>query len=242
MRVPRLYIDAPLCSGQQLELPQQQSNYLCRVLRFEVGRELWLFNGAGGAYKSVLSAVSPKRAQVIVGERDEDDRESPFKIELGIALSKGDRFDLVVQKATELGAYRIQPLITEHVDIRLSAERAAKKLAHWRAISISASEQSGRNCPPAIDEPLPLSDWCAKLNQGCRILMDPAQGVSIRGLQIEGQSAAVLIGPEGGLSESELDFALNQGFTGVKMGPRVLRTETAPLAVLSVMQAIWGDM
>lgn len=206
-----------------------------------MGRELWLFNGLGGAYKASIHLAHPKRALVNIGEKDFDDRESPLRIELGIGVSKGDRFDFVVQKATELGVTSIQPLNTEHVDVRLNKERAEKKCNHWAGIIESACEQSGRNILPRINAPKSLDDWCKSLTQQCKITMNPENGDSVKALSVVDSEVAVLVGPEGGLSLEERKRAEGYGFTGITLGPRVLRTETAPLAIISLLQCLWGD-
>ena len=242
MRIPRVYVDMPLASDRTVELPAQQSNYLCKALRMDAGRELWLFNGQGGAFQAKIEQHHPKHARVAVGDKDRRDRQSPLSIELGIALSKGDRFDLVVQKATELGVTSIRPLITDRIEVRLNADRMNRKLEHWRGISVSACEQSGRNILPAICEPVPLGQWCGSADQDSKLILDPARGCSIRDLANEKkQQVAVLIGPEGGFSKRELDLAQEAGFTGITLGPRILRTETAPLAIISILQSLWGD-
>lgn len=242
MRIPRLFVELPMPIGSQLELPQKQSNYLCKVLRMEAGRELRLFNGQGGQFMARIALADPKKAQVTIEAFDGADRQSPLQIELGIALSKGDRFDLVVQKATELGVHGIQPLLTDRIDVRLNPERMNKKLDHWRGIAISACEQSGRNLLPTIEQPVSLDDWCAKSDAGNRMVLDPLSGNSIKDLKIQpGQQTMVLIGPEGGLSEREIDVAQANQFIGISLGPRILRTETAPLAIISILQALHGD-
>lgn len=243
MRVPRIYVDIPLTSGAIVQLPVSQSNYLCKALRMEAQRELWLFNGEGGAFKSVIHHAHHKNAQVAVGDQDLSDCESPLKIELGLALSRGDRFDLVVQKATELGVSTIYPLQTDRIDVRLNADRMNKKLAHWRSIAVSACEQCGRNILPVIREPLAIDQWLASIEQSCKLILDPVAGNPIKDLQIsaEKREVAILIGPEGGFSDREKQLALTEGLTGVTLGPRILRTETAPLAMISILQALWGD-
>lgn len=208
----------------------------------DTDRELWLFNGQGGAYRSRIARADHKKAQVRVEDFDADNRQSPLEIQLGMALSKGDRFDLVVQKATELGVNLIQPLLTDRIDVRLNAERMGKKLEHWRGIAISACEQSGRNLPPTIGEPVTLDQWCSSTEQANKLLLDPLAEKSIKDVPIQpNQAVMVLIGPEGGFSERETQLAQSSQFDGVTLGPRVLRTETAPLAIISILQALHGD-
>ena len=242
MRIPRVYVDMPLASGRTVELPAQQSNYLCKVLRMDAGRELWLFNGQGGAFQAKIEQPHPKHARVAVGDKDGRDRQSPLSIELGIALSKGDRFDLVVQKATELGVTSIRPLITDRIEVRLNADRMNRKLEHWRGISVSACEQSGRNILPLIHAPISLGPWCESADQGCKLILEPAAGCSIKDLgRPAGHEVTVVIGPEGGFTEAELDCARQHNFRPISLGPRTLRTETAPLAIISILQSLWGD-
>lgn len=245
MRIPRVYIDSSLKTGELIELGHKQSNYLCKALRMESGRELWLFNGQGGAFQARINLADNKRAQVLVGTHSVENRQSPLDIKLIIALSKGDRFDLVIQKATELGVTAIQPIVTERTDVRLNAERAMKKLEHWRGIGVSACEQSGRNILPVIAGPLSLNECFSSLveEDGCRIMMDPYAKISVSDLASQNQQrVAVLIGPEGGLSEVELTAAKSKGFIGTTLGPRILRTETAPLVIIGLLQSFWGDI
>jgi len=242
MRIPRIFLRSPLSLGTEIELPAKQSNYLCKALRMEAGRWLWVFNGSGGAYKAIIRDASSKKAMVEITEYEAEDRESPLRIELGIALSKGDRFDLVLQKATELGVTHISPLFTERVEVRLNKERTEKKWRHWRGIIESACEQSGRNRLPLLIMPQPFEKWAESLTQKTRITMHPDNGCSIRDLRVESSEIAVLIGPEGGLTEAEVEkAALNYGFSDITLGARVLRTETAPLAVISLLQGFFGD-
>lgn len=208
----------------------------------EAGRELKLFNGQGGSYRARIHLANTKCAQVQVGDFDPENNQSPLDIQLGIALSKGDRFDQVIQKATELGAHIIQPLVTDRIDVRLNKERLAKKLDHWRAIAISACEQSGRNLLPVIKEPVLIDDWCADGASANKMTLDPLAKNSIKDLALAtDQPIKILIGPEGGLTEREIELAKHHQFAGISLGPRILRTETAPLAIISILQSLYGD-
>ena len=244
MRVPRIYLDAPLETGALVPLPAKQSSYLCRVLRMQEGRSLRVFNGLGGAYSAEISRAHPKEAELRIGDFDDRNPESPLSIELGIALSKGDRFDYALQKATELGVSQIQPLQTDRVDGRFNAVRLAKKMLSWQAIVVSACEQSGRNKVPLIMPVKSIEDWCLELSASTRIVLDPmSAGTRLNTLDKPADlSAALLIGPEGGLTETEIQHATEQGFQAMGMGPRILRTETAPLSAISIMQSLWGDI
>lgn len=243
MRVPRVYLDADIQSGQLLRLPVRQSNYLCKVLRMHSGRELWLFNGRGGAWLCQIDEADAKRAIVSVGELDQENYESPLQLELVIALSKGDRFEFVLQKATELGVTRIQPMVTEHTEVKLNAERLNKKHEHWQGILISACEQSGRNRVPKLLPVKSFGDLLVQPSDMTGILLDPQakQGLSVLNKRPE-NGLRLYIGPEGGFSEAETDQAKKSGLQGIRLGPRVLRTETAPLAIISILQANFGDL
>jgi 16S rRNA (uracil1498-N3)-methyltransferase len=241
MRVPRVYLDADITSGQRLELPARQSNYLCKALRMQAGRELWLFNGQGGAWRCQIEEADSKNAVVAVQDFDPHNHESPLPIELAIALSKGDRFEMVLQKATELGVTAIQPMLTEHTDVKLNKDRLQKKYEHWRGILISACEQSGRNLVPEL---LPLKNFDDLLDKPSGVtglLLDPQADQGVATLEPPEQGFCLYIGPEGGFSEQETGKAKQAGLAGIRLGPRVLRTETAPLAVISILQSAFGD-
>jgi len=243
MRVPRVYLDADIQSGQLLSLPGRQSNYLCKVLRMQSGRELWLFNGRGGAWLCRIDEADAKRAVVSVGELYQENHESPLQLELVIALSKGDRFEFVLQKATELGVTRIQPMLTEHTEVKLNAERLNKKHQHWMGILISACEQSGRNRVPELLPVKSFGELLAQPSDMAGILLDPQAKQGLSALNKRPESGLRLyIGPEGGFSEAETDQAKKSGVQGIRLGPRVLRTETAPLAIISILQSNFGDL
>ncbi|MBC6428803.1 MAG: 16S rRNA (uracil(1498)-N(3))-methyltransferase [Cellvibrionales bacterium] len=210
MVIPRLFVDTDLQSGQKLHLPPERSNYLCRVLRIATGQPLWLFNGRGGAFQASLLKADAKQALVQLGEWDGAERESALPIELGIALSKGTRFEQIIQKSTELGVAIIQPLLTERVQVRLNRERVTKRLVHWRAAALA-------------------------------LLLDPCAERRLGEIAAPGCTVHLYVGPEGGLTEAEVTAAQRYGFQPVRLGPRVLRTETAPVAAIASMQVLWGD-
>ena len=240
MRISRIYTEAALQSGQTLALDDKASHYLGKVLRQQVGDELILFNGDGGQYRSRISAIDKKRVSVEVGEASSPVTESPLAIHLGIAMSRGDRMDWVLQKSTELGVTAITPLITERTELKLKGERQDKKLAHWQQIIISACEQCGRNTLPVLHPPAMGSEWVSKASADRKLVLHHR---SDRGLDRNAAvgSVALYIGPEGGLSADEIRAAEKQGFQALTLGPRVLRTETAPLAAIAVLQSTWGD-
>ena len=205
------------------------------------GRELVLFNGDGKAYAATIVEAAKKHLICeVASEAQQGISVSPLQMELGIAISKGDRFDLVIQKATELGVSTITPLFTERVDVKLSGERLDKKQRHWQQIMISACEQCGRNDLVTINSAQTLAEWRRHINAEVKLVLCPAvQG----GIAADSaRDVALLVGPEGGLSDNEIADCLQQGFAALQLGPRVLRTETAPIAAISILQYRWGDM
>lgn len=241
MRIPRIHTEQALQAGARVELEQGQAHYIARVLRMRAGDALILFNGAGGQYPATLEAVGKNVVVVTTGAFEPVERESPLVLHLGIAVSRGDRMDWVVQKATELGVSSITPLLSERTEVRLKGEREEKKLRHWQQVATSACEQCGRNRLPAVNTLQPLPVWCEQLEVDIRLLLDPAADNSGPGVAAPA-SVALLVGPEGGFSADEIAAAQAAGFHCLKLGPRVLRTETAPLAAIALLQARWGDM
>ncbi|MDO3387580.1 16S rRNA (uracil(1498)-N(3))-methyltransferase [Gilvimarinus sp. SDUM040013] len=241
MRIPRVFTDQPLCTGTTVELADEAAHYVNRVLRMGEGREIELFNGEGGAYLGALTKIGKKTATVAVNQFCSDDKESALGIELAIGLSRGERWDTVLQKATELGVRRIVPLTTERCEVKLKGDRLAKKWQHWRQIIISACEQCQRNRPPQLAPLTPLQDYLASATGDYKFVLHHRDSQSLpQGAQPA--SAALLIGPEGGLSDAEIATAQANGFSALTLGPRVLRTETAPLAAISILQYVWGDL
>lgn len=241
MHIPRIYTSQALSSGNELQLEERAAHYLGQVLRMKVGRELRLFNGDGCDYRATVTAAGRRELRCEILETEPTlDRESPLRIELGVGLSKGDRFDWVVQKATELGVARIVPLYSERVDVKLDAQREDKKWQHWQQVMISACEQSGRSQLVDLLAPQPLDQWLSDCKADCKLVLSPhhadAHNNSAPG------SISLLVGPEGGLSEQEVTASLDKGFAPLRLGPRILRTETAPLAAISILQSRWGDM
>lgn len=243
MRIPRLYLNATLSQGIQVNLEGERLNYVARVLRLKPGAELRVFNGEGGEFMARLESIGKREAVVQVAGFMNVERESGLALTLAQGISRSERMDLVVQKATELGVTAIVPLVCERCVVRMDERRAHKKLDHWRAIAISACEQSGRNRPPLVHEPVALGDWLRAVDtQARRLLLDPRCDTRLREMKAPLVARlALLIGPEGGLSDSERDTAYTAGFEGVNLGPRVLRTETAALAAISAVQTLWGD-
>jgi 16S rRNA (uracil1498-N3)-methyltransferase len=244
MRLTRIFVPGTLAPGAQVELPPQAGAHLTRVLRLEAGAALTLFNGLGGEYAATLLPANGRHVHVSVTRHEPVERESPLAITLLQGIARGERMDLIVQKATELGVARIVPLLTERSVVKLDAKQRERKREHWQAIANSACEQCGRNRVPEIGVPLALGDSLAALSAGsvrCLLAADAAAPLAALTRQSQ-QPIVLLIGPEGGLAENERQFALANGFVGCRLGPRVMRTETAGLAALAVLQAIAGDL
>ena len=239
MRLSRFFIDAPLSLGQH-DLPEAQAHYIGRVLRMTAGAAVQLFDGAGSEFSGELIEVGKKTVRVELREQSPGQPESPLHIHLGQGLSRGERMDWAIQKATELGASQITPIISERCEVRLKDERADKRLAHWRQVAISACEQCGRSVLPLIHSPLPLDEWLRQVQADLKLVLHPvAEPLTSHA---KPGSLAFLIGPEGGLADSEVAKAQDAGFHAARLGPRVLRTETAPVVALSVAQLLWGDL
>lgn len=241
MAVPRIHVDAALVSGVELALPEGAARHVAAVLRLRQDAALTLFDGRGSEAAAELVEVTRKRVVARIVTVTAGRGESPLKVHLGQAISKGDRMDYAIQKAVELGVASVTPLYTEHGDVRLKGEREAKKLAHWQGVAVSACEQCGRATLPTIHSPQPLAEWLAGRAEALRLVLHPATESAWRDAR-DITSAALLIGPEGGLSEREVARAGETGFTPLTLGPRILRTETAPVVALTLLQHHFGDM
>lgn len=238
MRLSRFFIDAPLSLGEH-DLPETQAHYIGRVLRMAPGDAVQLFDGSGQEYLGQLLEVGKKTVRVSLTEALPGQAESSLHVHLGQGLSRGERMDWAIQKATELGVNVITPIVSERCEVRLKDERADKRLAHWRQVAISACEQCGRSSVPLINPPLTLSEWLAACDEQLKLVLHPVAEPLVS--HERPTSLAFLIGPEGGLSEAEVEQAKAAGFHSARLGPRVLRTETAPVVALAVAQQLWGD-
>ncbi|WP_416427319.1 16S rRNA (uracil(1498)-N(3))-methyltransferase [Pseudomonas sp. App30] len=238
MRLSRFYIDAPLSLGEH-ELPEAQAHYIGRVLRMAEGDAVQLFDGSGQEYRGALLEVGKKRVRVQLDEAFAGQPESSLRIHLGQGLSRGERMDWAIQKATELGVSEITPIISERCEVRLKDERAEKRQAHWQQIAVSACEQCGRSTVPVIHAPVLMSEWLKACDAELKLVLHPVAEPLVS--HARPASLAFLIGPEGGLSDAEVGQAQAAGFHSARLGPRVLRTETAPVVALAVAQQLWGD-
>lgn len=241
MRTIRVYTSQSLVIGASLQLEDTAARHLAAVLRVKPGQRLALFNNTGGEYPAEVSACSGRKVAVVVTGFTDRDRESPLAISLGVGPSRGERMDWVVQKATELGAHSIAPLFTERTEVKLNPERAAKKRRHWQQVIVNACEQCGRNHLPEILPPQPVDRWLAEQTLGSRFILHHHAEQPFDPQSPEDSQISLLVGPEGGLTEDEVSSANRIGFQAVTLGPRVLRTETAPVAAISVLQMLWGD-
>lgn len=241
MRIPRIYTDSALREGATAELDENAAQHVGRVLRMQPGQTLRLFNGDGNDYPATITSASKKNVEVQVGTPDANPTESPLDIILGQALSKGDRMDYAVQKAVEMGVTRIVPLTTERCDVKLKGDREDKRLRHWQSVAISAAEQCGRARVPDILPVMTVTEWLEHTrNCEVRLVLHHRTEQSLDTLA-KPTRVALMIGPEGGLSADEISQAESEGFLPVALGPRVLRTETAPVAAMALCQYLWGD-
>ena len=247
MRLTRVHVDAALTPGSIVELPRETASHLAKVLRARSGDQLVLFSGDGREYAGAIESVRGARVTASVGHGADVDRESPFAITLVQSIPRGDRMDFIVQKATELGVTRIVPVLSQRSVVRLGAAQAESKAAHWRAVVVNACEQCGRNRLPIIEAPCPLIDYLgsdAAAGAGtrtARFVLEPDLQATAPPEAVE-TLAQIAIGPEGGFGAEELDAFRIAGFVKVRLGPRILRTETAAIAALTWLQTRFGDM
>ncbi len=255
MRLTRVYVEMPLAVGAELALPDGPAAHLARVLRLAVGDRCVLFNGDGQDYPAIVTAAGKRELRVRLDAPVAVDNESSLRIVLLQGVARGEKMDLILQKATELGVVEMRPLVSQRSEVKLDAARAARRLTHWRGVVIAACEQCGRARVPLVAAPLPLSAVLAGLGTSphrervhhaddLRLLLDPDGDLAIRNLPIaNGVTEVVLaVGPEGGWSPDDRGQLLAAGFGGLRLGPRILRTETAGLAAIAALQAGFGDL
>lgn len=243
MRIPRIFIDADLNENTTLALPDASFQHLCKVLRLKNDHLLRVFNGQGGQFNAMLCDVEKRSASIRIHDFEPLENESPIRVTIGQTLSRGERMDYAIQKSVEAGVFAIQPLFSERCEVKLHDDRAEKRQQHWQQVAISAAEQCGRGCVPIIHPPVALTEWVEKCNDMLKLTLHHHSAKPIRQLKQSGHhSIALLIGPEGGLTEKEVQHAEKSGFNAITLGPRVLRTETAPVVALSVINTLWGDI
>jgi 16S rRNA (uracil1498-N3)-methyltransferase len=240
----RLYFPGEIAAHGRCILAPEQAHHVIRVLRLNPGDGVTLFDGRGGEYAAVITSLAKSGVTLNVAERVGVDRESPLAVTLAQAISSADRMDYTIQKAVELGVRCIQPLESSRSIVRLDAARATKRVAHWQAVAVAACEQCGRNLMPVVAPVLPLPNWLGHAAEHigvARLMLSPRAQSNLRDLPRPPREVLLLAGPEGGLSPREQDDAQFAGFTPIRLGPRVLRTETAAVAALAAMQVLWGD-
>jgi 16S rRNA (uracil1498-N3)-methyltransferase len=242
MRAVRIYQPGSYHTGQFLALSPEASQHVGVVLRMQIGEQLTLFCGDNREFDATINAVKKKQVIVLVGSITDSNRESPLTIHLAQAISKGERMELVMQKATELGVASITPIITERCAVKLDEERIAKKRQQWQAIVIAACEQSGRNTVPLVHQAVKLEHYMNEIQAELKFILHPEGQKRWCDYTIDSRALALIIGPEGGLSENEVVRAHDHGFQPLSLGPRILRTETAAITALSVLQAVGGDL
>ncbi|MFZ5757209.1 MAG: 16S rRNA (uracil(1498)-N(3))-methyltransferase [Pseudomonadota bacterium] len=235
----RVYEPQVLATGAEVPLGDRNQQHLVRVLRMNPGDDFVIFNGDGSEYGARIVSAGKREAVVLIGARREPATESPLRTHLGLVMSKGDRMDWAVQKATELGVTEITLLSSQRCEIRLDGERQDKKLQHLLNVAVHACEQSGRVLLPVMHGPVTMEEWAGRVQAGLKLLLHPGDGKNA--LPEKCASVALLVGPEGGFSETEVSAARSKGFSACVLGPRVLRTETAPAAALALLQTRYGD-
>ncbi len=240
----RLFVSGALINGAEIELDGDRARYLGKVLRTRVGDTITIFNGEGPEWPATIARISKNSVGLALGDSSEANTESPLKIHLVQGISRGERMDFVVQKATELGVKRITPVLTEFGVVKLKADRAEKRREHWQKVAASACEQSGRTRLPLIDTPIPLKNWFGSKPEkvDAELILTPGGATALSSIAAPETKICVLIGPEGGFSDAEYQDAEVSGFKAVSLGPRVLRTESAAIATLAVLQSLWGDL
>lgn len=241
MRRSRIYTPQALSADGSVELTDSAAHYLARVLRVSPGAPLILFNGDGKDYTGRVTEIQRQRVAVQLTGARSLANEADLKITLVQAISRGERMDHSLQKATELGVFRIQPVISQRVEVRLDEKRRARRMAHWRGVVISACEQSGRAVVPEVQAPVPLLNWLTESDGSQRLVLEPSAKTRLSSFHFTGSAVSILVGPEGGFSSEEAGALKAGGLTAVSLGPRVLRTETAGPAAIAVLQAVAGD-
>ncbi|MFM7481794.1 MAG: 16S rRNA (uracil(1498)-N(3))-methyltransferase [Candidatus Methylopumilus sp.] len=244
MEENRFYHSKNLELKHIVELEAQTHIHATKVLRLKVGDQFALFNGDGFDYVAKVIEISKHKTTVEIINQYEVNHESPLKITLAQGLAAGDKMDWIIQKAVELGVHTIQPLLTERSIIKLDRERADKKLEHWKTVVISACEQTGRSTIPDVLSPIQLNYWLSEetlKTDNLKLILTPSKAQNINQLDKPSNSIVFMVGSEGGFSEKEMTLALNQSFIPVNFGQRILRTETASIVALSILQNLWGD-
>ncbi len=243
MRVPRIYTAQDLPTGREILLPEQAGEHAVRVLRLERGHPLILINGDGREYDAELASLAKRAVTAVVKTSREVNRETWLRITLAQSIARGEKMDWILQKATELGVSHIVPLVTERTEVKLDDERAERRMAHWISVIESACEQCGRTSLPTLGPPQRIDKWLASMEgNDVRCALIPEGEISLKDLPAIEEGIVVVVGPEGGLSDQDVAMLRHAQFIGLRLGPRILRTETAGVAALSALQAMFGDL
>ena len=242
MRIPRIYQAIETLTENPIQLDELASRHLVQVLRLRADDPFILFNGMGNAWQAKIHTAEKKRARATILEEMESKSESPLDIHLGLGISKGERMDYAIQKAVELGVRSITPLETRYSMVKLDDRRKEKRHQHWQGVIISACGQCGRNLLPTLHLATDNNSWIKSANAEQKLILDPTAAHTLSEVADNPVSVSLYIGPEGGLSDDEIAYAKQHGFTGVQLGPRILRTETAVVAALTAVQVVWGDL
>lgn len=242
MRIPTIYTEAEFTVNTETELSASAAHHIANVLRLKPGNPVKLFNGTGFFFYAVITEASKKKVSVRIESSEQAKSESNLHTHLGQVMSRGDRMDYAIQKSTEMGVNEITPLMSERCELKLKADREAKRLEHWKQVAISAAEQCGRATVPVIHPVCSLEEWLTQQSgKGLSLVFHHRDTQNLTQIQTPPKHVNMLIGPEGGLSEAEIELAKKADFVACTFGPRVMRTETAPVACLSVLQWLWGD-
>lgn len=242
MRNIRVYTESPLAVSTTAVLSKEASHHLLRVLRCRRNDQIILFNGLGGSYTGRIVSDSTRLVEVEILSFEPETAEPGLLITLGLGISRSLHMDYAVQKSVELGVHTIVPLFTERSNVKLDQNRTGSRLEHWEKIIIHACEQSGRNILPVLDGPRDLNDWVSNCQNPARFVLAPSARQSLAEVTLNSREAGILVGPEGGLTDAEVARAEEHGYVPVKLGPRILRTETAAVAALTALQVLWGDL
>lgn len=241
MSAPRFYCQIPLAAGVEIALPEAAARHAVRALRLQPGAAITLFNGEGGEYQGIIASIDKDAVRVTLAAHSAVERESGLDVTLVQALAASDKMDWIVQKAVELGVTRVQPVLARRCVLRLEGERAEKRVTHWQAVAIAACEQSGRNRVPRVLPLCSLVEAIAAAHAALKVALSLDEGVALSSIEAAQRPVAFFVGPEGGFSAEEQDAMRHAECRFVSLGPRVLRTETAGVAALAAMQALWGD-
>lgn len=242
MRIPRLFIDMPLTTGEIINLPREKAHHISHVLRMRIGDSIKLINGSGNEYQSKIIEISKKSAQTKIGESIQVTNESPLTINLCLSVARGQHMDFSIQKAVELGVKNIIPVISEFSNVKIQDDRVSNKLSHWQNIIISATEQCGRSHLTQIQKPVSLAEWLSLEASTTRLILHPESQQSMPNISFSEKELTLMIGPEGGFSDAEVEQAKENGCQPICLGPRILRAETAVVCAVSNAQQLWGDL